>query len=259
MEKTKRFATTSQSAISHLLDSKYTKSSKVAESYSFNLFLRYIETSSPELWKRIGTDAESALKAMPSEDLDTNLMNFFASVRKADGSMLKKASFQSIRYGINRHLTQKCGLDITNKHLYPRSNDVTLCVIKQLKKEGFANTEYFKALQLDEVRTVVAKLEVDNAQQLQWLLFFYIQLFFCRRGVENLQNFTKKTFSVNTDESGAEYLVQTVDELTKNHRENDDNLSINGTMLSYKQLGNKCPITVPVPTPSIMRPILVIC
>ncbi|VDI71655.1 Hypothetical predicted protein [Mytilus galloprovincialis] len=51
---------------------------------------------------------------------------------------------------------------------------------------------------------------------------FDIRLYFCRRGMENMPQMTKSTFSVKKDpKTGLKYVVKTLDELTKNHRSSD--------------------------------------
>jgi hypothetical protein len=46
--------------------------------------------------------------------LDEILQDFFISIRKFDGEQLKKSSFQSIQYGLNRHFKEHCQKDLTD-------------------------------------------------------------------------------------------------------------------------------------------------
>jgi hypothetical protein len=62
----------------------------------------------------------------------------------------------------------------------------------------------------------------DTPQGLQQKVFFDVMLYLCRRGRENLTELKKTDFSVMKDPSGAKYVTQTRDELTKNHRDDDD-------------------------------------
>ena len=57
--------------------------------------------------------------------------------------------------------------------------------------------------------------------------FFYIQLYFCRRGKENVERMHKATFRIGTDDEGS-FLYQYEDEFNKNHQENDTEASIGG-------------------------------
>ena len=62
-------------------------------------------------------------------------------------------------------------------------------------------------------------------------------LCFCRRGRQNLRQLKKSPFRVFKDASGKNYVAKVVDELTKNHRENDKE----GGMM-YETEGPFCPV-----------------
>ena len=63
-----------------------------------------------------------------------------------------------------------------------------------------------------------------------------------RRGRENLREQTKDTFAIAVDSQNRIYVYQAVDELDKDHRENDDpqNSTTDGRM--YEQPGPLCPV-----------------
>ena len=62
---------------------------------------------------------------------------------------------------------------------------------------------------------------LENPVALQRKVFFEVMLFLCRRGRENLRNLKKDSFAIKSDGEGREYILLVVDEMTKNHREND--------------------------------------
>jgi len=64
-------------------------------------------------------------------------------------------------------------------------------------------------------------------------------LCFCRRGRQNLRQLKKVDFEVHTDATGAKFLSKVRDELTKNHRE-DDEAEEGGVM--YATEGLWCPV-----------------
>jgi hypothetical protein len=65
-------------------------------------------------------------------------------------------------------------------------------------------------------------------------------LFFCRRGRQNLRQLKKDDFEIQTDAKGRRFVVKlTTDELTKNHRENDE-AEDGGIMMSNE--GSLCPV-----------------
>ena len=47
-------------------------------------------------------------------------------------------------------------------------------------------------------------------------------LYLCRRGQENLRELTKTSFAIKIGANGCKYIEKDIDELTKNHRENDE-------------------------------------
>ena len=64
-------------------------------------------------------------------------------------------------------------------------------------------------------------------------------LCFCRRGRQNLQQLKKADFEVHTDATGAKFVSKVRDELTTNHRE-DDEAQEGGVM--YATGGVWCPV-----------------
>ena len=82
--------------------------------------------------------------------------------------------------------------------------------------------------------------------QLQKKVMFDIRYYFCRRGNENVEFMTKDMFKLRFDmETKISYVMKIVDELTKNHKENDDEL-ITGFMPSIKNCDGSihplCPV-----------------
>ena len=47
-------------------------------------------------------------------------------------------------------------------------------------------------------------------------------LLFCRRGRQNLRQLKKNDFEIKLEAKGRSLVIKTTDELTKNHRENDE-------------------------------------
>ena len=63
-----------------------------------------------------------------------------------------------------------------------------------------------------------------------------------RRGRENLRQKTKTTFAFATDSQQRKYVYQAVDELDKNHRENDDPRDSTTDGRMYEKPGPLCPV-----------------
>jgi hypothetical protein len=71
---------------------------------------------------------------------------------------------------------------------------------------------------------------------------FDIMFHLVRRGRENLREQTKDTFAVAVDSQNRRYVYQAVDELDKNHRENDDPQDSTTDGRMYEQPGSLCPV-----------------
>lgn len=75
-----------------------------------------------------------------------------------------------------------------------------------------------------------------NPTLLQEICLFYIVMYMCQRGRENLRPMTIETFKVATDpEDGRQYIYQHLDEADKNHRAADTTKSNDGRI--YKVPG----------------------
>ena len=85
--------------------------------------------------------------------------------------------------------------------------------MKDWKQKDFAAINHFNLLTTEDIKKVVSKLNIENPQELQYLMFFYIQLYFCHKGCENLDTFTNKMLTIVSDENGSKSAVQNIDEL----------------------------------------------
>ena len=169
------------------------------------------------------------------------LKQFYAETRKQDGSQYQKGSLSAIRFGLNRHFKEILNVDITKDTEFEEANKVFIAQCVKLKKEGLAKTKHKPAI-ADEVIKRLYECGVfsdDNPTTLQNKVFFEVMLFFCRRGRQNLRQFKMDDFEIQTDAKGRRFVVKTTDELTKNHRENDE-AEDGGIMMSNE--GSLCPV-----------------
>ncbi|CAG2236087.1 KCTD1_15 [Mytilus edulis] len=94
----------------------------------------------------------------------------------------------------------------------------------ELKRMGLGDVEHYPCIDEADRRKMYTSiyLSPNTPFGLQNKVQFDIRLYFCRRGMENMPQMTKSTFSVKTDpKTGLKYVVKTLDELTKNHRSSD--------------------------------------
>ena len=82
--------------------------------------------------------------------------------------------------------------------------------------------------------------DITNApdlKRIQRCVLFYIICFFCHPGRENLYEIQVNTFDIGTDPDGHQFIYQAIDELDKNHRENDTDQANQGC--TYEQTGKQ--------------------
>lgn len=84
-----------------------------------------------------------------------------------------------------------------------------------------------------------SELDCTSPEGLQNKVFLDLMTFFCNRGRENVRNFKVSDFTIFTDEDGLRYLTKR-DQLTKNHRENDDEAT-RGFMYKIPS-SDRCPV-----------------
>lgn len=220
-----------QSEKERLLNNAYSKSTKKQEKYSFNIFNQFIEKNQKNIFD------------ISNEELDDLVESFFISLRKSDGTKMKSSSLQTFKYSLNRHMKENFNLDILNKHSFPKTNKILHAINVDLKKDGLGNIEHFNKISDDDLKLIFDKLNLEIPQQLQWIMFFIIQYYFCRRGQENIEKFTKLTFKIETDQFGNEYICQNIDELTKNHRQNDTSNTFKAKAYAIPEY-EKCPVKI---------------
>ena len=155
--------------------------------------------------------------------LNDILTKFYVEVRKQDGSLYSKATLNSIRFGIQRKLSEiRKDVNILDSSHFKGSNEIFRAQCVHLKKEGLAKVNHKKPLSPEDMRKLYASetFSLTNPKSLQRKVFFDVMFYLYRRGRENLRTVKKSDFALKVDEKG-EYIEKVSDELTKNRREND--------------------------------------
>ena len=134
-------------------------------------------------------------------DLDSLLSSFYASLRKADGSLYSKKSLQYIRYGVQRFFLDNRNIDICNKPQFPESVRMFKAVLVKLKREGHGNTKHKDPISPADFDKIQASplTDCNTPEGLQNKVFIDVLTFFCNRGRENVRNFRASDFTVCTD------------------------------------------------------------
>lgn len=209
-----RFASLTSEDIAKLITEKDSKNTKTVIKMSVKLFRDFLSDKGEDI----------RFEDFSVEKLDQELSTFWPNARQKDGTMYKKKSLLSIKFGIKKQMMDTKGIDIDSTPDFKNSVEVFRAVASDLKKSGYGSVTH-KAVICEED---MAKLHGDNKafdmatpRGLQMKVWFDVMYYMCRRGRENLREMTKKTFSVKHDAQGNYYVSQDIDELDKNHRADD--------------------------------------
>ncbi len=148
-----------------------------------------------------------------------------------------------MRQGLNRYFKDLYGSDIdivSDSKLFPKFTEGFYCLLKKVKEEGRGTTDHFAEIDQYDLQKLSNTLDPNIPQQLQWLVFVIIGLFFARRGNENYEKMRKSDFIVLRNTKGIQYICRKFDEITKNHRENDVEKTSGGCI--YETGNSRCPV-----------------
>ena len=103
---------------------------------------------------------------------------------------------------------------------FSSSNRMFVSVLKTIKEQGGDETASWPSIlenDLDKIRKTDA-FDLNDPKQLQQKVFFYIHLYFARRGRENDRSLKTNAFIFRKDDTELEYCVLKYFEKTKNHQ-----------------------------------------
>ena len=227
-----RFATVDECDISQLLLEKNSVNTHKATNVAWSVLNSYLSE------KSLCFSVSTVLTA----DLDEILRKFYAEIRKKDGSLYTKSSFRSIRAGIQRKIKEeRPTMDIILDKEFFMSNEVFRAQCVKLKKDGLGKIIHKQPINHEDMKRLYESdiFAMDSPRSLQRKVFFDLMLFMCRRGQENLRNLKKSSFKIKKDSDGRHCIEKAIDELTKNHRgENDAQES----GIIYETGSPRCPV-----------------
>ena len=230
-----RFASLTDQEFESILENKNAENTKKATKQAVTLFREYLRE------KGLPSEFESLDK--PS--LATTLGKFYVEARRVNGEHYKRATLNSIRSGINRHLKREYSelIDIIKDTEFAKANDAYKAATVELKKVGKGNVQHHDSIDQADIQKLYDSgiFDLDSPSGLQDKVWFELMLFICRRGRENLRELKKDHFVIETSSSGRQYVKQAVDELTKKAREdNMESRADNGRM--YETGDENCPV-----------------
>ena len=164
--------------------------------------------------------------SLSKADMNVFLGKFYAEIRQQNGETYKASSMENMRQGINRYLSSppyERAVNVIKDPEFHDANVIYRAVLKQLKSDGKGATEHYPVISEGHLRVIYGSKYLDTSTPfgLQNKVQFDIRLYFFRRGAENMHARDKSTFGVRDDGNGSRYVCRLIDEMTKNHREND--------------------------------------
>lgn len=115
-------------------------------------------------------------------------------------------------------------IDIIEDADFRQSSEVFTAQCVHLKKMGLAKVQHKQEINQSDMSLLYSSgvLSTSSPKSLQRKVFFEVMLYLCRRGRENLRTLEKTSFKVEKYPDGKKYVALAKDELTKNHRVNDE-------------------------------------
>jgi len=197
----------SSAEIERLLDNATTKSTVKSTKFGKRIFDEWLASPS-------GAKFAKPIEDMSKEELNTCLKYFYTSARKQDGSYYKASSLKTIRAAIDRYLRSPPHykqFSIVSDAAFSEANRVLFAFVKDLKMSGkIEGVIHKQAITKEQVQKLYDSGQLGPANsydpaQLQRTVWFYIGLYFGRRGRENQREMKSGMLSLRRTPQGVEY------------------------------------------------------
>jgi hypothetical protein len=199
----KRFATNSESEIATKRLNMHSENTTKANKRAATALRDYLKENSQN----------TNFEALDANALAEVLGHFYLDARKVDGKHYKSSSLENVRHGLNRYLKDPPHykqFDIIKDTAFTNANANFKAAMAELKRLGLGATDHYPTISEEDRRKVYTS--VHTSPQTPLGLFnkvqFDLRLYFCRRGSENIYNFTKDTFQVSTDPNTGNFKIQ---------------------------------------------------
>lgn len=196
---------------------------------------------------------------MEIDEMNKCLSKFYVSARKKDGSHYKKSSLLSIRAALDRHLKAtpfNKKFSICDTALFSEANKTLSSYLKQLVSQGkIAGTVHKIPLTTEIVKKLYEKGELADADTLSprallQTAWFFISIYFGKRGRENQTMLKKTMLRLVTTANGQEYFELNKDQpgvvlTSKNHTGGLDGSEDHSDGKIFSEANSrKCPVKV---------------
>ena len=221
---TGRFGSSNDDVKKELLEQANAKNTNKATKVALRCLNEYL------MDKNLGS-----LDQIADDDLPEILENFYVAARSKKNEVYHTQTMKGIRAALNRHLKMHRKIDIIDDPRFKSANLIFKGVQKRAKRVGKGVRKSTTVISDADLQSLAGYFRIDhvtspNPSILQRNVMFNIMYYLCRRGQENLYEMTKDWFNVLTDNQGVKFVMQTADEIDKNHNEEDTQLTNQGRM-----------------------------
>ena len=189
---------------------------------------------------------------MNQAELSECLQFFYASVRQKNGEWepFKVTSLRAIRAAIDRHLKQNNKLfSIIGDVVFEKANKTLDAVCKNNMKEGKVRpTVHKERITKEQMKQLflcgqLGDADTQDPAQLLRTAWFYVTLYFGKRGRENQRKLTPEMLVLQKTPQGRRYFELAIKLATKNHQGglNDPDDKSDGKMFEFPD-SSRCPV-----------------
>ena len=157
---------------------------------------------------------------MNTTELDQNLARFYVEARTKKGEEYSRSALLGFRNSIERHLNNNgVTVKLSKNQVFQNSNKILDAKLRINRRAGKENIQHKPVIVPSDLAKIRASpfLSMTTPAGLLRRTWFYVSLYWCRRGREGQRDLRRDSFKFTRDASGREYAVMTHEEATKNH------------------------------------------
>ena len=154
---------------------------------------------------------------MNTAELDLNLARFYVEARTKKGEEYSRSALLGFRNSVERYLNNNGRtVKISRNQVFQKSNKILDAKLRINRRAGKENVQHKPVIVPSDLAKIRASpfLSVTNPAGLLRRTWFYVSLYWCRRGREGQRDLRRDSSKFTKDANGREYTVMTHEEAT---------------------------------------------
>ena len=154
---------------------------------------------------------------MNTTELDRNLARFYVEARTKKSEEYSRSALLGFRNSIERHLNNNgVTLKISKNEVFQKSNKILDAKLRINRRAGKENVQHKPVIEATDLVKIRASpfLSMTTPAGLLGRTWFYVPLYWFRRGREGQRDLRRDSFKFKRDANGREYAVMTHEEAT---------------------------------------------